>query len=60
MATWVQMLATSVFIYQYCLISADFLTNSTFLGPSHAHVFMGGYIPSTNRACEIEHISLQI
>lgn len=36
MATWIQMLATSSFIYWYCVISVDFAANSAFSNPSHA------------------------
>lgn len=58
MATWTQMLGTSSFIYWCCLISADFPVNSTFSNPSHARVFMGDYIPSTNMDSDMQDWSI--
>lgn len=35
MATWIQMLANSYFVYWHCLISVDFLMSLTSSDPSH-------------------------
>lgn len=41
MATWIQMLANSCFVYWYCLISVHFLMGLTSSDPSHPRVLMG-------------------
>lgn len=41
MATWIQMLANSYFVYWHCLISEDFLMSLTFSDPSHPGVLVG-------------------
>lgn len=51
MATWIQMLANSHFVYWRCLISVDFLMSLTFSDPSHPGVLVGSDTAHRYRPC---------